>query len=178
MPPLGAPRIVDLTASHTTASYIPYPAGRIHPLTSASKSHLQPTCPQLSPLRETITFNQAAVATQDQRPVPPSPTLEPRRRSRFPSLPAATTILEEREDDSPSVPYDDGSIEVLPGIWLGSGDSARDWRALVKRGIKSILNVARKSHVPSMPLRRDPRVPLFQPPVSRWGLRIASLYIF
>ena len=102
--------------------------------------------------------NHPTVTTQDQRPIPPSPVLEPRRRSSFPSLPAATTILEEREDDSPSVPYVDGPIEVLPGIWLGSEDSARDWRGLVKRGIKSILNVAKEVACPmdasaSRPLR-------------------------
>lgn len=84
------------------------------------------------------------VATQDQAPVPPSPAFEPRRRPSVVSLPATTTLLRQREDESPSVPYADGPIEILPGIWLGSEDSARDWRGLVKRGIKSILNVAKE----------------------------------
>jgi hypothetical protein len=74
------------------------------------------------------------------------------------SLPAATTLLRQREDDSPSIPYVDGPIEILPGIWLGSEESARDWRGLVKRGIKSILNVAKEVACPidastSKPLR-------------------------
>ena len=97
------------------------------------------------------------IATQDQPPVPPSPALEPRRRPSVVSLPA-TTILRQREEESPSVPYADGPIEILPGIWLGSEDSARDWRGLIKRGIKSILNVAKEVTCPidaptSRPLR-------------------------
>jgi tyrosine-protein phosphatase len=99
-----------------------------------------------------------AVAAQDQLPVPPTPSFEPRRRPSVVSLPATTTFLRQREDESPSVPYADGPIEILPGIWLGSEDSARDWRGLIKRGIKSILNVAKEVACPidapaSKPLR-------------------------
>jgi len=102
--------------------------------------------------------NSLTVAAQDQLPVPPSPAFEPRRRPSVVSLPATTTLFRQREDESPSVPYADGPIEVLPGIWLGSEDSARDWRGLVKRGIKSILNVAKEVACPidastSRPLR-------------------------
>lgn len=109
-------------------------------------------------LQTNSSSNSLNVATQDQCPVPPSPTLEPRRRPSVVSLPAAATLLRQREDDSPSVPYVDGPIEILPGIWLGSQDSARDWRGLVKRGIKSILNVAKEVACPidastSRPLR-------------------------
>ena len=98
------------------------------------------------------------IATQDQPPVPPSPALEPRRRPSVVSLPATTSLLRQREVESPSVPYVDGPIEILPGIWLGSEDSARDWRGLIKRGIKSILNVAKEVACPidastSRPLR-------------------------
>ena len=109
-------------------------------------------------LQTNSSSNSLAAATQDQCPVPPSPALEPRRRPSAVSLPAAATLLRQREDDSPSVPYSDGPIEILPGIWLGSQDSARDWRGLVKRGIKSILNVAKEVACPidastSRPLR-------------------------
>lgn len=52
------------------------------------------------------------------------------------------------EDDSPTVPYLDGPIEVLPGIWLGSEDNARDWKGLVERGITSVLNVAQEVNSP------------------------------
>jgi tyrosine-protein phosphatase MSG5 len=109
-------------------------------------------------LRTNSSSNSLAVANLDQCPVPPSPAPEPRRRLSVVSLPAAATHLRQREDDSPSVPYVDGPIEILPGIWLGSEDSARDWRGLVKRGIKSILNVAKEVACPidastSRPLR-------------------------
>jgi len=92
--------------------------------------------------------NSLAVVTQDQFPVPPSPALEPRRRPSVVSLPATTTFFRQREDESPSIPYADGPIEIIPGIWLGSEDSARDWRGLIKRGIKSILNVAKEVACP------------------------------
>ncbi len=42
------------------------------------------------------------------------------------------------------MPYADGPIQILPGIWLGSEDNVRDWRGLRERGIKSILNVAKE----------------------------------
>lgn len=42
------------------------------------------------------------------------------------------------------MPYVDGPIQVVPGIWLGSEDNARDWKGLLERGIKSILNVAKE----------------------------------
>lgn len=92
--------------------------------------------------------NSLVTAAQDQLPVPPPPAFELHRRPSVVSLPATTTLLRQREDESPSIPYVDGPIEILPGIWLGSEDSARDWRGLVKRGIKSILNVAKEVACP------------------------------
>ena len=143
---------------------IPSPSGpssepESAPLPSPTKPRSVRNVKRLSlTLQTNSSSNSLAVAAQDQCPVPPSPALEPRRRPSVVSLPAATTILRQREDDSPSVPYADGPIEVLPGIWLGSEDSARDWRGLVKRGIKSILNVAKEVACPidastSRPLR-------------------------
>ena len=129
------------------------------PLRSPTKPRSVRNVKRLSlTLQTNSSSNSLAVATQDNHPVPPSPALEPRRRPSVVSLPAATTHLRQREDDSPSVPYVDGPIEIIPGIWLGSEDSARDWRGLVKRGIKSILNVAKEVTCPidastSRPLR-------------------------
>lgn len=48
------------------------------------------------------------------------------------------------EDGSPTVPYIDGPIQIIPGVWLGSEDNARDWKGLMERGIKTILNVAKE----------------------------------
>lgn len=129
------------------------------PLRSPTKPRSVRNVKRLSlTLQTNSSSNSLAATTQDNYPVPPSPALEPRRRPSVVSLPAATTHLRQREDDSPSVPYVDGPIEIIPGIWLGSEDSARDWRGLVKRGIKSILNVAKEVACPidastSRPLR-------------------------
>ncbi|KAF9569747.1 hypothetical protein CPC08DRAFT_701630 [Agrocybe pediades] len=72
----------------------------------------------------------------------------PRRPSVI-SLPAANptvSLLHRKDEDggSPSVPYSDGPIQVIPGIWIGSEDNARDWKGLLERGIRSILNVAKE----------------------------------
>ena len=48
------------------------------------------------------------------------------------------------DDDSLSIPYFDGPIQILPGIWLGSEENARNLIGLTKRGIYSVLNVARE----------------------------------
>jgi tyrosine-protein phosphatase MSG5 len=53
-------------------------------------------------------------------------------------------LLRREEDSSPSPPYLDGPIEILPNIWLGAEDNVRDWRNLVTRRIGSILNVAKE----------------------------------
>ena len=79
---------------------------------------------------------------------PVSPT-RPRRPSVV-SLPSASVALAYRrdEDGSPSVPYVDGPVQVIPGVWLGSEDNARDWKGLVERRIRSILNVAKEVVMP------------------------------
>lgn len=46
------------------------------------------------------------------------------------------------------MPYADGPTQIIPGIWLGSEDNARDWKGLIERGIKSILNVAKEVSSP------------------------------
>ena len=129
------------------------------PLRSPTKPRSVRNVKRLSlTLQTNSSSDSPTVTTHGQCPVPPSPALEPRRRPSVVSLPAAATHLRQREDDSPSVPYVDGPIEIIPGIWLGSEESARDWRGLVKRGIKSILNVAKEVACPidssaSRPLR-------------------------
>ena len=74
-----------------------------------------------------------------------------RRRPSVISLPpsrGATRLHRKDEDESPTIPYLDGPVQILPGIWLGSEDNARDWDTLLKRGIRSILNVAREVNSP------------------------------
>jgi len=69
----------------------------------------------------------------------------PTQRHRRPSV-ASLPALRHRKDEelSPTVPYLDGPTQIIPGIWLGSEDNARDWKGLIERGIRSILNVAKE----------------------------------
>ena len=57
-------------------------------------------------------------------------------------------LIRRDEGGSPTVPYPDGPIEILPNIWLGAEDNTRDWRGLVTRKIGSILNVAKEVSSP------------------------------
>ncbi|KAF9015341.1 hypothetical protein BDQ17DRAFT_1395650 [Cyathus striatus] len=46
--------------------------------------------------------------------------------------PATSSFLHRKDEDaggSPTVPYADGPVQVIPGIWLGSEDNVRDWKA-------------------------------------------------
>ncbi|KAF8167923.1 hypothetical protein B0H34DRAFT_670236 [Crassisporium funariophilum] len=86
--------------------------------------------------------------------ISPQPILSPvhperPRRPSVISLPATnptSSLLHRKDEDggSPSVPYTDGPVQVIPGIWIGSEDNARDWKGLVERGIRSVLNVAKE----------------------------------
>lgn len=73
----------------------------------------------------------------------------PKRKLSVVSLPSASinsALRRTREDEgeSEAAPYADGPVQILPGLWLGSEDNARDWTTLVERGIRSILNVAKE----------------------------------
>lgn len=85
-------------------------------------------------------------ASSSAQPQLPGP--RPRRPSviSLPPNPTAVSFLQrsKEQEGDPTVPYADGPIQVIPGIWLGSEDNARDWTGLIERGIKSILNVAKE----------------------------------
>ena len=95
-------------------------------------------------------------ASSSQHASPSSPTAPaslaaggappPPRRPSIASLPGASaaTLLYKDESETNGAPYLDGPIEIMPGIWLGSEDNARDWPGLVSRRIKAILNVAKE----------------------------------
>lgn len=81
--------------------------------------------------------------------VPPNdfqldPTAQEDRSRRTSIVSNSSMLLRREEDGSPTAPYPDGPIEILPKIWLGAEDNARDWRGLVTRGIGSVLNVAKE----------------------------------
>ncbi|KIJ68251.1 hypothetical protein HYDPIDRAFT_106410 [Hydnomerulius pinastri MD-312] len=73
-------------------------------------------------------------------------TSRPRRPSvlSLPNTGITTALHRKDEDGSPTVPYLGGPIQVLPGVWLGSEDNARDWPGLLEHRIKAILNVAKE----------------------------------
>ncbi|KAG5654735.1 hypothetical protein H0H81_003743 [Sphagnurus paluster] len=108
--------------------------------------------------------------------VPDIPRADRPRRPSIISLPATTnptanSLIHRKEDgDGEAVPYADGPTQIIPGIWLGSEDNARDWKGLIERGIKSILNVAKEVATPldaghiSQPLRAVSSTPNFKKP--------------
>jgi len=127
-------------------------------------------------------------ASSSQHASPSSPTAPasfaaggappPPRRPSIASLPGASaaTLLYKDESETKGAPYLDGPIEVMPGIWLGSEDNARDWPGLVSRRIKAILNVAKEvagpmdaslTGAPDGTLRNFVSTPDFQKPPTR-----------
>ena len=75
-------------------------------------------------------------------------------------------IHRQDEDGSPSIPYSTGPIQVLPGIWLGSEDNARDWPSLRDRGISAVLNVAKEVVSPLDSALPQPLRPFVSAPIS------------
>ncbi|KAL9716070.1 tyrosine/serine/threonine protein phosphatase [Leucoagaricus gongylophorus] len=79
--------------------------------------------------------------------------------------PAPVALLRRDEDgSSPSLPYTDGPVQVIPGLWIGSEDNARDWVGLRRRRIGAILNVAKEVSSPFDPLRSTASVPNLNSP--------------
>ncbi|KAJ6519543.1 hypothetical protein C8R45DRAFT_807802 [Mycena sanguinolenta] len=91
--------------------------------------------------------HQSAASPIQQEPL----RMERPRRPSVISLPPpsanpipSTRMTRKGEDGSPAVPYVDGPIQIIPGVWLGSEDNVKDWTGLLERGIKSVLNVAKE----------------------------------
>ncbi|CAE6335517.1 unnamed protein product [Rhizoctonia solani] len=80
-----------------------------------------------------------------------------------PMPPASTSAFATRaKEDDNGAPYASGPIEILPGIWLGQEENARNWSDLASRGIRWVLNVAKEVAPPYMddvPAPVDPREP-------------------
>ena len=141
------------------------------PLPRSSRSRAMKNTKRLSLALPSHTSSVASVSVQsdsDSNCVPSdqdsfsNSAIDRLRRPSIASLPNTGNVSRlhrKGEDDSPSVPYLDGPIQILPGVWLGSEDNARDWKHLVGKGIRSILNVAREVACPfessgsSQPLR-------------------------
>ncbi|KAF8213367.1 hypothetical protein K438DRAFT_1803859 [Mycena galopus ATCC 62051] len=88
-----------------------------------------------------LNLSSAQSPLRMERPRRPSViSLPPPSANPIPS----TRLIRKGEDGSPAVPYADGPIQIIPGIWLGSEDNVKDWTGLLERGIKSVLNVAKE----------------------------------
>ncbi|CAE6453972.1 unnamed protein product [Rhizoctonia solani] len=82
-------------------------------------------------------------------------------------MPSSTSAFATRaKEDDNGAPYANGPIEILPGIWLGQEENARNWADLASRGIRWVLNVAKEVTPPYVdddqtPVGRpvDPREP-------------------
>ncbi|CUA77496.1 hypothetical protein RSOLAG22IIIB_02511 [Rhizoctonia solani] len=82
-------------------------------------------------------------------------------------MPTSTSAFATRaKEDDNGAPYANGPIEILPGIWLGQEENARNWADLASRGIRWVLNVAKEVAPPyvedaATPVGRpvDPREP-------------------
>lgn len=100
-----------------------------------------------------LSLSISSVSTS-QNDTPQSPIVEappqPRRHSvaTLPNASVSSILQRNNEGDATTSAYADGPIEIMPRIWLGSEDNARDWKGLIERGIKSILNVAKEVSSP------------------------------
>lgn len=105
-------------------------------------------------------------STPNTTPDESSPKMRPRRQSVASLFTTSINPMLHRkeEDGSPTVPYMDGPIQVIPGIWLGSEDNARDWKSLIERGIKTILNVAKEVTSPFDSMAAQPLRPFASTP--------------
>ncbi|PPR01612.1 hypothetical protein CVT24_005763 [Panaeolus cyanescens] len=116
----------------------------------------------------------SVVSLQDPLPSLLHTPIKPERPRRpsiasLPTINATSSLLhrKEEEGDQQTVPYTDGPVQVIPGIWIGSEDNARDWKGLIERGIRSVLNVAKEVVTPfdspqSHPLRTALSTPDFR----------------
>ncbi|TFY75882.1 hypothetical protein EWM64_g8127, partial [Hericium alpestre] len=115
--------------------------------------------------RLSLTLPSAQSSTASLAIPDPEPPQSGRpRRPSVASLPVINVPFRKEEESSPSVPYVDGPVEILPNIWLGSEDNARNWPVLIERGIRSILNVAKEVNSPFDALSAQPLRPFFSTP--------------
>ncbi|KAJ8702831.1 tyrosine/serine/threonine protein phosphatase [Pleurotus ostreatus] len=141
------------SASATDSAASDYFSSPFNSMSRSSRNKLSLT---LSSARSST--NSLTLDRSDEPPPTADPVnrpIRPRRPSVI-SLPPPTnptSLLQRREEEegspgSPTAPYRDGPIQIIPNIWLGSEDNARDWKTLHTLGIKCILNVAKEISSP------------------------------
>lgn len=124
----------------------------VSPSTSDSGSFSQPPRSRSRNMKK-LSLTLSTQSSSSSLALPPNEPLLDRAaqdaRSRCPSVMSTSSMLHRKDEDgSPTAPYSDGPIEILPKIWLGAEDNARDWRGLATRKIGSILNVAKEVSSP------------------------------
>jgi tyrosine-protein phosphatase len=145
---------VDTPAQNATIALVPghssASTSAVSPATSESGSFQFPP-PQKSRSRnmKKLSLTLSTQSSSSSLPIPPNDfqldlTAQEDRSRRTSIVSNSSMLLRREEDGSPTAPYPDGPIEILPKIWLGAEDNARDWRGLVTRGIGSVLNVAKE----------------------------------
>ncbi|KAK0481934.1 hypothetical protein IW261DRAFT_1110369 [Armillaria novae-zelandiae] len=121
-----------------------------------------------TPTLSSRNMNKLCLTLPDPRDTPAP--LPPRAcRPSVISLPAPTpaALLARSEEHDLDVPYADGPLQIIPGIWLGSEDNTRDWPRLRECGIKAVLNVAKEIASPfdaSQPLHSFASAPDLKSP--------------
>ncbi|KAJ8469140.1 hypothetical protein ONZ45_g16992 [Pleurotus djamor] len=139
------------SASATDSAASDYFSSPFNNMPRSSRNKLSLT---LSSARSS-THSLTLVDRADEPPQTADPTSRPNRprRPSVISLPPPsnpTSLLQRREeeegDGEPS--YSDGPIQIIPNVWLGSEENARDWKTLHTLGIKCILNVAKEVSSP------------------------------
>ncbi|KAJ7169597.1 hypothetical protein C8R46DRAFT_1217277 [Mycena filopes] len=128
-----------LSSATSESDYPPFnPPSKPRSLQNMKKLSLNLASAQSSTTSLLSLGPQSAASSIHQEPL----RMERPRRPSVISLPPAsanpipTTRLHRKvEDGSPAVPYADGPIQIIPGIWLGSEDNVKDWNALLERGI-------------------------------------------
>ncbi|KAI0274689.1 hypothetical protein BC834DRAFT_815702 [Gloeopeniophorella convolvens] len=158
---------VSLVLGHSSAS-----TSAVSPTTSESGDFQFPPPPRSRPRNmKRLSLDLSAKSSTSSLAIPPQdpqPEQQPTQeaRSRRPSIVSTSSLLLRKEEDgSPSAPYPDGPVEIIPKVWLGAEDNVRDWRGLVVRRIGAVLNVAKEVVSPfdSLTSAEPPRAPLTQP---------------
>ncbi|KAI9434130.1 hypothetical protein BJY52DRAFT_1198322 [Lactarius psammicola] len=145
---------IDTPAQNATITLVPgyssASTSAVSPTTSESGSFQFPP-PQKFRSRnmKKLSLTLSTQSSSSSLAIPPSDfqldhTAQEARSRRTSIVSASSMLLRREEDGPPTAPYPDGPIEILPKIWLGAEDNARDWRGLVTRGIGSVLNVAKE----------------------------------
>lgn len=153
--PFGKKNVKKLSLSSTAGAGRPQlsPTPSTLSLRSVAPHNVPVSLPS-SPHHATQSFSLLSGAVSIAQPptiASSSSSVPTRRRASVMSLPAGSSShlpRREIEDEGVGNPYEEGPIEVLPGVWLGAEENAVAWDALSQNNISAILNVAKEVTLP------------------------------